>query len=225
VGIAMGISGTEITKQAADIVLANDNFTTIEAAVEEGRRVYDNIQKFVLYLLSCNLAEILVMLISISIGVELPFTAMMILFANIFADIPPSMAIGLEKVEGDIMERSPRSTKEGVITLMTGSLIIYQSSVMASITLAIYLSQLYVQDGTLYGPENFEAQTMALMLLTTMQLFQSFMSRSIESSLFKVGLFGNPYMVGAFIFSYISMLMAIFIPGIFTCCSMTPAKR
>jgi Ca2+-transporting ATPase len=96
VGVAMGIGGTEITKQAADIVLADDNFTTLEFAVEEGRHVFDNIQKFVLYLLSCNFSEIVIMLIATAINIEEPFTSMMILLANVIADVPPSMSLGVE---------------------------------------------------------------------------------------------------------------------------------
>lgn len=94
VGVAMGIGGTEITKQAADIVLADDNFTTIVAAVKEGRRVFDNIKKFVVYLLSCNSAEIFLFLGSACLNLDVPFNVMQILWANIIADIPPAMSLG-----------------------------------------------------------------------------------------------------------------------------------
>ncbi|KAG1188008.1 hypothetical protein G6F35_014341 [Rhizopus arrhizus] len=102
VGVAMGQAGTEITKQAADIVLVDDNFTTIVEAVEEGRHVFDNILKFIVYLLSSN--------------IEVPLTVMMILWANIIADIPPAMALGVEPNEKDLMSRPPRNPKMGVLT-------------------------------------------------------------------------------------------------------------
>ncbi|TPX50204.1 hypothetical protein SeLEV6574_g01036 [Synchytrium endobioticum] len=108
VGVAMGVGGTEITKQAADIVLADDNFSTIVAAVKEGRRVFDNIKKFIVYLLSCNSAEIYLFIICAAINVDLPFITIQILYANIIADIPPAMSLGLEPPEKDIMDRPPR---------------------------------------------------------------------------------------------------------------------
>ena len=216
VGVAMGISGTEITKQAADVVLANDDFSTIVAAVEEGRRVFDNIQKFVFYLLSCNFAEIFVMLLAVAIGADPPFTAMMILYANIIADVPPSTSIGLEPAEIDVMQRAPRDPKHGVIPPMGMLLITMQAFIMGSIALAAYFWQLAVDGYPLTSPASTpdrHAQTLTFMLLTTMQLFQSFLSRSVETSVFRTGFFGNLYMVAAFIFSFCFMLMAIYIPG------------
>lgn len=228
VGVAMGIGGTEITKQAADVVLANDNFTTIVSAVEEGRRVFDNIQKFVLYLLSCNFAEIFVMLIAVAVGVDPPFTAMMILYANIIADVPPSMSLGLEPPEIDVMERSPRDPKHGVITRVAVWVILTQSLIMGSISLAAYFWQLAVDGYPLDRPgtvPNSHAQSLTFMLLTTMQLFQSFLSRSVESSVFRTGFFGNLYMVAAFIFSFIFMIMALFIPGFAALLNLVPLNE
>ena len=229
VGVAMGIGGTDITKQAADIVLADDNFTTIEAAVEEGRRVYDNILKFVLYLLSCNSAEIFVMLLSIAIGVNVPFTAIMILFANIFADIPPSMSMGIEPGEADVMERKPRDPKEGIITKKVALVIGFQSMLMGTISLVVYLSVLASKGliGTQKGLEEDEpeAQTLTYMLLTTMQLFQSFLSRSMEASVFKVGFFGNKWLVVAFLFSFAVMCIAIYVPGVNTALTLVPLDK
>lgn len=146
VGVAMGISGTEITKQAADVVLANDDFSTIVEAVAEGRRVFDNVQKFVVYLLSCNFAEIFVMLLALIIGVEPPFTSIMILFANIIADVPPSMSIGLEPSEADIMTRPPRDPAKGVITGTALLMIVGQSVSMGVISLVVYLIDLSRDD-------------------------------------------------------------------------------
>ncbi len=207
VGVAMGLGGTEITKQAADIVLANDNFTTIEAAVEEGRNVFDNIQKFVLYLLSCNFAEIWVMLFSIAIGFEVPFTPMMILFANIIADIPPSLSLGIEPKEADVMERKPRDPKAGVLNRLTGGVFVFQSLVMGGIALAGYALELSENGTTYSGERDPKAQTLTFVMLTIMQLAQSFLSRSVESSVFKTGITGNIWMVWAFLFSFGVLLL------------------
>jgi Ca2+-transporting ATPase len=212
VGVAMGLGGTEITKQAADIVLANDNFTTIEAAIEEGRNVFDNIQKFVLYLLSCNFAEIWIMLIAIAAGFEEPFTPKMILFANIIADVPPSMSLGIEPNEADVMERAPRDPKRGVLTKITGIVVLYQSLVMGLISLGGYLWALQ-EDGTGHSiKRDAKAQTLAFVMLTTMQLAQSFLSRSIETSVFKMNFFGNVWMIRAFVFSFFCLLLSVYVP-------------
>lgn len=95
----MGLSGTDIAKQSASIVLADDNFQTIVEAIKEGRRIFDNISKFIMYLLSCNLAEILVMFLSVCIGIPIPFTAIQILYANLIADVPPSLSLGVDPAE------------------------------------------------------------------------------------------------------------------------------
>ncbi|PVU91065.1 hypothetical protein BB561_004582 [Smittium simulii] len=115
IGIAMGIGGTEITKDASDIVLLDDNFSTIIMAIEEGRRVFDNILKFILYLLSCNTAEIILFLMASVVNVELPMPTIMVLWANIIADVPPAMSVGLEPQEKNILKRSPRSPSAGVL--------------------------------------------------------------------------------------------------------------
>ena len=140
VGVAMGgEAGTEITKQAADIVLLDDNFSTIIEAVEEGRHVFDNILKFIVYLLSCNGAEIFLMLICAIANLETPLTVMMILYANIIADIPPAMALGVEPAEIGLMERKPRSPNQGVLTRVTWMIIFIQSMLIAILTVVVYV--------------------------------------------------------------------------------------
>ncbi|KAJ1948574.1 hypothetical protein FBU59_001530, partial [Linderina macrospora] len=115
IGVAMGLGGTDITKEAADMVLVDDNFTTIVAAVEEGRRIFDNILKFILYLLSCNSAEIFLFLFASVLNLDLPFTTIMILWANIIADIPPALSLGMDPPESNIMRRPPRNPKSGIL--------------------------------------------------------------------------------------------------------------
>ncbi|KAL9558878.1 hypothetical protein PS6_001089 [Mucor atramentarius] len=143
VGVAMGgEAGTEITKQAADLVLLDDNFSTIIEAVEEGRHVFDNILKFIVYLLSCNGAEIFLMLICAIANLETPLTVMMILYANIIADIPPAMALGVEPAEVGLMKRKPRNPSQGVLTRVTWLIIFIQSMLIAVLTVAVYVVSL-----------------------------------------------------------------------------------
>ncbi|KAJ2695118.1 hypothetical protein H4R19_005861, partial [Coemansia spiralis] len=139
IGVAMGLGGTDITKQAADMVLLDDDFTTIVAAVEEGRRIFDNIFKFIMYLLSCNTAEIMLFLIASVLNLDLPFTTIMILWANIIADIPPALSLGMDPPEHDIMDRPPRNPKRGLLTRGTTLVLVIQAFFMAATTFAVFI--------------------------------------------------------------------------------------
>ncbi|KAG2234949.1 hypothetical protein INT48_005103 [Thamnidium elegans] len=217
VGVAMGQAGTEITKQAADIVLVNDNFTSIVDAVKEGRHVFDNILKFIVYLLSCNGAEIFLMLICTIANIEVPLTVMMILWANIIADIPPAMALGVEPNEKDLMQRHPRDPKMGVITKMTWLIIFINSMLIALLALASYVITLYA----LKFPIEL-SRSMTFTTLTTLQLVHSFNARSVHLSVFKTGVTGNRWMVGAFFVSFGLMVMGIYTPGINSWLELVP---
>ncbi|KAJ2779921.1 hypothetical protein H4R18_003736 [Coemansia javaensis] len=149
IGVAMGLGGTDITKQAADMVLLDDNFATIVAAVEEGRRVFDNIFKFIMYLLSCNSAEIMLFLIAAVLNLDLPFTTIMILWANIIADIPPALSLGMDPPERDIMDRPPRNPKRGVLTRRTTLVLVIQAFFMAAATFAVFLAAVLTPLGLL----------------------------------------------------------------------------
>ncbi|KAJ3300166.1 P-type ATPase [Borealophlyctis nickersoniae] len=211
VGVAMGISGTEITKQAADIVLADDNFSTIVEAVEEGRCVFDNIKKFVVYLLSCNSAEIFLFLICAIVNVELPFTIMQILYANIIADVPPAMSLGLEPREIGIMDRPPRPSGQGVLTLTSGTLVFAQGIILSMTAFTVYM--ISQRHGVGDVPTLRAQQSLTFAALTTMQLWQSFLSRSVAMSVVKTGLFGNRLLVCAFVFSMACLIIGIYVPG------------
>ncbi|KAL2916648.1 hypothetical protein HK105_203760 [Polyrhizophydium stewartii] len=216
VGVAMGIGGTEITKQAADIVLADDNFSTIVDAVREGRQVFDNIKKFIVYLLSCNSAEIFLFLMAALANIEMPFTTMQILWANIIADIPPAMSIGVEPAEKNIMERKPRPTREGVLTIVTSSVVLLHGLMMSSLTFGAYV---WMENTGVTGVPTGDAgtgqrRTTAFMMLTMMQLVQSFLSRSVEDSVFTTGITGNRWMIVAFAISFACAVIGIYAPGI-----------
>ncbi|KAI9010144.1 hypothetical protein DFJ74DRAFT_711164 [Hyaloraphidium curvatum] len=218
VGIAMGKAGTEITKQAADIVLADDNFVTIVKAVEEGRRVYDNIIKFIVYLLSCNLAEIIVM--SAAVNVDLPFTTMMILWANIWMDVPPSMALSVEKAEPDVMRRPPRPPEQGVLTRVNSTVILIQGFTMGLISLAVYLLSTY---NVLRGFDTLPVrQSLAYAALCCMQLQQSFLSRSVSESVFKLGVFANRWLIAGVAIALLFLLMGLYVPGLNDFLTMVP---
>ncbi|KAI8148387.1 hypothetical protein BJV82DRAFT_647838 [Fennellomyces sp. T-0311] len=211
VGVAMGQAGTEITKQAADLVLLNDNFTTIVSAVEEGRHVFDNILKFIVYLLSCNGSEIFLMLICTIANIETPFTVMMILWANIIADIPPAMALGVEPREKTLMKRPPRDPRSGVVTRGVWLVILIQSLMMSVLALGSYVLALYR-----FNYEVHHAQSMVFTNLTMIQLIHSFLSRSVHLSIIKTGVISNRWMVLAAGVSFFFLILGVYAPGIST---------
>ncbi|KAG0256691.1 P-type ATPase [Mortierella polycephala] len=208
VGVAMGIAGTDITKQVADIVLSDDNFNTIVEAVEEGRRVFDNILKFIVYLLSCNCAEIFLFLLCSIVNVELPFTVTMVLWANIIADVPPAMALGAEPAEPGLMKRIPRSPKRGILTLTSFSIIMLQSLVMTLLTFGSYM----MKDRSDDAKEDY-ARAEAFTVLTTLQLLQGFLSRTMRTSAFRVNFLSNRWMVVGVLISFFLMIIGIYVPG------------
>ncbi|KAG0202257.1 P-type ATPase [Mortierella sp. GBA30] len=207
VGVAMGIAGTDITKQAADIVLANDNFNTIVEAVQEGRRVFDNILKFIVYLLSCNCAEIFLFVLCSSVNYDLPFTVTMILWANIIADVPPAMALGVEPAEPGLMSRDPRSQKRGILTPTSIGIIIFQSLSMTLLTFGVYAWADRSEEHLAY------AHSEAFAFLTTLQLLQGFLSRTMRTSVFRTNILGNRWMIYGVLVSFVLMIIGIYTPG------------
>ncbi|KAF9914821.1 P-type ATPase [Lobosporangium transversale] len=206
VGVAMGIAGTDITKQAADIVLANDNFNTIVEAVEEGRQVFENILKFIVYLLSCNCAEIFLFLLCAAINQDPPFGVTMILWANIIADVPPAMALGIEPAEPGLMNRQPRSPNRGILTWTSISVILFQSLSLMLLTFGVYMWADRSSENLAY------ARSEAFTFLTTLQLLQGFLSRTMRTSLFKVNFFGNKWMIIGVTISFVLMIIGIYVP-------------
>ncbi|KAJ2161890.1 hypothetical protein GGF46_001081 [Coemansia sp. RSA 552] len=244
IGVAMGLGGTDLTKQAADMVLLDDNFTTIVAAVEEGRRIFDNIAKFILYLLSCNTAEIVLFLFAAVLNLDLPFTTIMILWANIIADIPPALSLGMDPPESNIMARPPRNPRQGVLTRSTTLVLVIQAFFMASVTFAVFLVAVLTPFGLTvlqsyddsqpdtYVPSIFKngdpevnaddnqsphiagARSIAFGVLTALQLNQAFLSRSIDASLFHTGLSANKWMVGCVLLSFALYILGVYTPGL-----------
>ncbi len=207
IGVAMGITGTDVTKEVSDMVVTDDNFASIVAAVEEGRGIYDNIRKFIHFLLSCNLGEILVMFVTALVGLPVPLLPIQLLWVNLVTDGLPALALGVDPVDPNIMERPPRKPDEPVITGARGWLIGLQGVLIAACSLGAYLFVL------LYEKEGIElARTSALATLACSQLFHAFNCRSMRDSLFKLKIFSNPQLVGATLLSFLLQLAVIYVP-------------
>ncbi|GAB6181085.1 calcium-transporting P-type ATPase, PMR1-type [Desulfotomaculum defluvii] len=211
IGIAMGKAGTDVTKEASAMVLADDNFSTIAAAIEEGRGIYDNIRKFIRYLLSCNVGEVLTMFLAVLMGMPLPLLPIQILWMNLVTDGLPAMALGVDPVEKDIMYRRPRDPQESVFSHGLGMRIMSTGVIFAIGTLLAFAV------GLMLGQVDL-ARTMAFNTLVFFQLFFVFSCRSERHSIAEVGLFGNPHLVSAVLISaslqlavnYIGFLQPIF---------------
>jgi Ca2+-transporting ATPase len=207
IGVAMGISGTDVTKETADMVLTDDNYASIVSAIEEGRIIYSNIRKFVYYLISCNIGEILVIFLSMLGGLPIPLKPIQLLILNLVTDGAPALALGLEKGDPDIMKRKPRPPKEPVVNreMLVG--IIVQAVVMTAAVLLAFMYGLKRYSGDLNG-----AQTVAFATLVMSELFRAFTARSEYYSVVSVGLFSNKWMLYAVGSSFILLLAAIYVP-------------
>jgi len=204
IGIAMGITGTDVAKETADMVLTDDNYASIVAAIEQGRVIYANIRKFVYYLLSCNLAEILTILVAILAGLPSPLTAIQLLWLNLVTDGAPALALGLEPGEPKIMERPPRPAKEPIINREMMGRIGIQTIAIAGVTLSAYLI------GLRLFPEM--ARTMAFATISFSELLRAFTSRSLQIPLLRIGLFSNRVMFAAVVASAAMLLLVIYVP-------------
>jgi len=207
IGVAMGVTGTDVSKETADMVLTDDNYASIVSAVEEGRIIYSNIRKFVFYLLSCNVAEILVIFLAMMVGWPLPLTAIQLLVLNLITDGAPALALGLEKGEPDIMERPPRPVGEPVINREMGWGIIIQGIAITTITLIAF------RVGLDWFPDNLSAaQTMAFATLSISELLRAYTSRSERYSVWSIGPLSNRYMQWAVLASLVILLAIIYLP-------------
>jgi Ca2+-transporting ATPase len=204
IGIAMGITGTDVAKEASDMVLQDDNFATIVAAIEEGRIIFDNIRKFIKYLLSANSGELWVMLLGPLSGMPLPLLPLQILWMNLVTDGPPALALGLEPAERDTMRRPPYPPGESVFARGVGRDIVWIGLLMGLSSLAV---------GYAYWREGLETwQTMVFATLTFSQLALALAVRSTRDSLFTVGLTSNKFMLGAVALSFLLQSGVIYVP-------------
>lgn len=204
IGIAMGIAGTDVTKEASDMLLTDDNFASIVNAVEEGRSIYENIKRFVEYLLSSNLGEVLTIFIAMILftlfGNATPLLPLQILWINFVTDVFPALALSIEPTEKDIMEKPPRDPKEKILSKSVITRMVIIGTIMMLGTLFVF---------KWYLPKNLQyAQTMAFSTLVMFQIFNVFNCRSNDKSLFKIGIFSNKWLIGAIIIS-VSLQIAV----------------
>jgi Ca2+-transporting ATPase len=209
IGVAMGITGTDVAKETADMVLTDDNYASIVAAVEQGRIIYSNIRKFVFFLLSSNVAEIMIIFLATLAGLPAPLTAIQLLWLNLVTDGAPALALAMEKGDPDIMDQKPRSKREPIINRSMGLGIVVQTITQTSAVLAAFALGLYWHiDQALpagvnpivgliqhdwRGVDVQTAETMAFLTLSLCELFRAYTVRSERSSLFTIGIFSNRY--------------------------------
>jgi len=210
IGIAMGIKGTEVAKEAAAMVITDDNFATIVGAVEQGRIIVHNILRFIHYLFSTNFAEIMTVFIAIMIGWPLPLGALQILWINIVTDIFPAVALALEPSAPDVMKRPPRDPKQPLMTRRFVVLIVWQGLLLASVSLlAFYIGMRWY--GT-HGGGLRHAVTIAFMTLTLTNVFHSFNARSQTRSAFTASVFTNRWLWGAVLICLVLQMAAVYTP-------------
>lgn len=206
IGISMGISGTDVTKEASSMILLDDNFATIVAAVEEGRVIYDNIRKFIRYLLSCNLGEVLTMFLSSLLYLDTPLLPIQILFVNLLTDGLPAIALGVDPPDMDIMYQKPRPKNEHIFARGLKEKILIRGSLIGTCTILAFLS------GKYYGMNINTCRTLALGTLILSQLIHVFECRSEKHSIFEIKLFTNLYLVGAVLISILMLCAVMYVP-------------
>ncbi|GGN49447.1 cation-translocating P-type ATPase [Oceanobacillus indicireducens] len=206
IGISMGISGTDVTKEASSLVLMDDNFATIKAAIDEGRNIYENIRKFIRYLLASNVGEILVMLFAVMLKMPLPLVPVQILWVNLVTDGLPAMALGMDTSEEDVMKRKPRNPREGIFARGLGYKIVSRGILIGLVSLIAFLFA-YHND-----PDNLTyARTMTFTTLVMAQLIHVFECRS-EKSIFARNPFENKYLLFAVLSSVLLLLIVVYWP-------------
>lgn len=209
IGVAMGITGTDVAKNTAEVILADDNFATIVSAVEEGRIIFSNIKKFVFFLLSCNIGEILLVFVSILLGWEVPLLPIQLLWLNLVTDSFPALALGVEDAEPGIMKQPPRDTKEGILDReMLGGIMFQAIAISFASLLAYYWAM------RMYGTGSglIHARTVVFTTIILSELLRAFSSRSQTYTLFKIGFFTNIRMVQAVFASFALTVIVLYIP-------------
>ncbi|EHJ01459.1 ATPase, P-type (transporting), HAD superfamily, subfamily IC [Clostridium sp. DL-VIII] len=206
IGVAMGISGTDVTKEASSMILMDDNFSTIVSAVEEGRIIYDNIRKFIRYLLSCNLGEVLTMFLATVFYLPNPLSPIQILLVNLATDGLPAIALGVDPPEQDIMRQPPREKKESIFARGLVEKITIRGSLIGLCTLLSFMV------GRYYRMNLETCRTIALCTLIMSQLIHVFECRSERHSIFQIKLLTNPYLVAAVSISMILMCSVLYVP-------------
>ncbi|MBU0668422.1 HAD-IC family P-type ATPase, partial [Patescibacteria group bacterium] len=209
IGIAMGITGTDVSKEAANMILADDSFSSIVTAIKEGRTIYDNLKKFVFYVFSCNTGEVITVFAAIMLGLPAPLTAVLILSVNLGTDILPALALGVDPSEPGIMEAKPRDPDEKIMNRDFVTRFAYIGILIGAVVMGIYILTLY-RYGWSWGEAltntniiHLKASSSAFALLIIIQMVQAFNARSDKYSMFKIGFFSNKYLLGAIVISVV----------------------
>ncbi len=206
IGIAMGITGTDVSKEASHMILLDDNFVTIVNAVKEGRMIYDNIRKFIKYLLACNSGEVWTLFLAPVLGLPLPLQPIQILWMNLVTDSLPALALAVEPAEGEVMKRPPRNPQEGIFAHGLGVFCIWVGLLMAVLCIGLQYMQIAA------GNDHWE--TMVFTVIVWSQLTTALAVRSEKESLFKLGLFTNKAMLGAVAAGVLLQLAVIYVPSL-----------
>ena len=217
IGIAMGKNGTDVAKNAADMVLTDDNFVTIVEAVKQGRNIFDNIKKAVHFLIATNIGEIVTIFLGLVLGLKSPLLAIQLLWINLVTDSLPAIALGLEKPETDIMNKKPRDSKKGIFADGLWQRIITEGTMLGILTLVAFSVGNYLYDIEV-------GRTMAFVSLGLLELVHSFNIKS-EESIFKVGLFENKYLLGAFILGALLQIVVVVIPSVAEVFKLVPLTQ
>ena len=214
IGVGMGITGTDVTKNVADMVLADDNFATIVSAVEEGRRIYDNIRKAIQFLLASNLAEVLSVFAASMLGFTI-LNPVHLLWINLITDCFPALALGMERGEADAMKRPPRDSKDGIFSNGVGAGVAIQGFFIALLTLASYFVGHFMEAGKWEITESPDGMTMAFLTLSLVELFHAFNMRSRERSIFTIKK-QNGWLWGSLLLAFVLTSAVIFVPAFAT---------
>ena len=220
IGVSMGITGTDVAKDTADMVLTDDNYVSIVSAVEQGRVIYANIRKFVYFLISCNLGEIFVIFLPTAFGKLLfpeltaeqltPLVPVQLLWLNLISDGAPALALGTEKGDPDIMDQKPRPSKEPIINKQMAIGVVFQTIAITFVTLFAFWRGLTHPE---IGVDKIEmAETMAFLTLSASELLRAFTARSERYPLLKIGIFSNKWMNLAVLSSFVLLLAVIYVP-------------
>ncbi len=217
IGIAMGKNGTEVAKNAADMILTDDNFVTIVKAVKQGRNIYDNIKKAIHFLIATNIGEIVTIFMGLVLGLKSPLLAIQLLWINLVTDSLPAIAIGLEPADKDIMNRKPQDSRKGIFADGLWNKIIVEGIMIGMLTLVAFsIGNKY------FGVE--VGRTMAFVAMGLLELVHSFNIKS-EQSIFKVGIFENKFLIGSFILGLFVQTIVVIVPTLAEIFKLVPLNQ
>lgn len=217
IGVAMGIEGTDVAKNASDMILADDNFSTIITAIEQGRNIYNNIKKSVIFLLACNVGEVITMLVAIGVGLPIPLIATQLLWINLLTDTLPAVALGMDPGDKDVMKEKPRPLNDNFFSHGAGRRVILAGILIGLLTIAAFAGGYQAKGYSPFAddiPENIHeyARTLAFLTIIGCQLFYSFSFRHEYKSIFKIGFFSNKYLFGSVVVGLLLQLIVLYVP-------------